>query len=126
MSSIPVGNLLETKPIPGQIGYAVLDLNGSIVSIPGRSSDNSNNCTQQEANIIPNHDIQILYQMLLECGSILSSSSSAASSSSSSAVLFRRFTVNLPSMRYIVSMDSTFIYIAMATATTTGCEKRMI
>jgi hypothetical protein len=81
---------LEASPVAGQIGSAVLDLQGNVLGDPRSVLDPS--------------ALQHLYQMLLEVGSLQLSS-------------FRRMTVASSSntapdsIQYIVSRDETCIYV---------------
>jgi hypothetical protein len=88
---------LEASPVAGQIGSAVLDLQGNVLST---------GTDHRSSNVLHPSALQRLYQMLLEVGSLQLPS-------------FRRMTVaasNAPttpdsSIRYIVSRDEACIYI---------------
>jgi hypothetical protein len=72
---------LETSPVPGQSHCAVLDLHGNRVH-----------------GDLSKHDATILYQMLVEVGSL-------------ALQKFRRMTVTFSSSRYILSRDENYVYI---------------
>ena len=74
---------LEASPVQGQMASAVLDLQGNLVG-----------------GALP--DAPILFQMLVEAGSLLHLQQQNS---------FRRLTVAFPAVRYVVSRDENHIYI---------------
>jgi hypothetical protein len=83
---------LEASPIQGQLASAVLDRQGNLVR-----------------GHVSTHDCSILYQMLVEAGSLPECSSSSSGD-------FSRITVTFASVRYVVALDDTYIYIVQARA----------
>jgi len=84
------------------MGYAVLDLaNGTIVR---RSSEFST------------HDASILYQMLLETGNL----QGLQKQTDGSMDPFVRFSVTFWQIRYVVSCDDAYVYIAQTKNTNTN------
>lgn len=73
---------LETSPVPGQIASAVLDLQGSVV---------------RSGNLLPAHDVQILFEMFSQSAQISSD--------------MERLSVSLSGYRYVVTRDDTHVYI---------------
>lgn len=72
---------LETSPVPGQSHCALLDLQG--------------NCVHGD---LSKHDASILYQMLVEVGSL-------------NLQKFRRMTVSFSTGRYVLSRDENYVYV---------------
>lgn len=74
---------LENSPIPGQLGTAVMDLNGKMV----RGGDQ-----------LSSENASILFRMLVEVGMLEEEG-------------FRRLTVSFPLIRYVAARDSNHVYI---------------
>lgn len=79
---------LEASPVPGQLASVVLALhNGEIVR-----------------GTLPNaHDAQLLYQMFVEAGNLQLHD-------------FKRMSVTLSSVRYVLSRDEAHVYIVQTKA----------
>ena len=74
---------LESSPVQGQIGSAVLDLNGRLIQCGGQLSD---------------HNALVLYKMLEEVGMLKDET-------------VERLTVGFASARYAVARDDTHVYV---------------
>jgi len=81
MATIPHHHL---ESIPDQVGIAIL-----------RSQDGS--MIQQPSGTLFDHDVQILYQMLLEIGGILVSTGNISTGSEKGRESLKRFTVEMGS-----------------------------
>lgn len=102
---------LTVSPVPGQLGWFVLDRQGKIL----RKSQISN------GQAMVDKDAHLLFQMLQESALLLKSSSSSSSSSSQETTndndddnndKFRRLTVSVPgASRYVVTLDDSHVYI---------------
>lgn len=78
---------LEETPIHGQLGSAVLDLNGQVVRRNG---------------LLSPHQAIILYKMLLEVGMLPEGG-------------FQKMTVSFASSRYSVVRDESYVYVVVQT-----------
>jgi hypothetical protein len=60
---------LDLSPIPGQQAWVIVDLNGQIIKM----SSGIGNSGTTSSDVVPSivHDVPILYQMLMECATIL-------------------------------------------------------
>lgn len=74
---------LDVSPIQGQIAWAVLDLQGTVLKATGE---------------FPQQDVTLLFQMLLESTKLAEDG-------------FRRLTVSLATCRYLISIDAKHIYL---------------
>jgi hypothetical protein len=74
---------LEASPVKGQLGSAVLDLNGRLIQCGGKLTD---------------HNAIILYKMLLEVGMLKDET-------------VERVTVGFASAVYAVARDDTHVYV---------------
>mmetsp|Transcript_30666 Transcript_30666/g.73560 ORF Transcript_30666/g.73560 Transcript_30666/m.73560 type:complete len:106 (-) Transcript_30666:294-611(-) len=83
---------LDQTPIQGQTGWALLDLNGTVLVLSGKSLSQSNNVT-------------VLYQMLLETTNIIDASED-----------FCKLTVSFSNSAYLVSRDENHIYVVETTS----------
>lgn len=84
---------LDTSPIPGQIGWAVLDTKGVLL---------------QKSNELVEKDIQLLFQMLQESAVVSTKSSAEASTVDA----FKRLTVTFPGgTRFLVTRDEGHVYV---------------
>lgn len=79
---------LEASPVQGQLGSAVLDLNGRLIQSGGQLSD---------------HNAFILYKMLLEAGMLKKET-------------VERLTVSFSTARYAVARDDTHVYVVQVKA----------
>ena len=84
MEATPAAYDLESSPVPGQLGTAVLDLQGGLLN-------------SQE---ISEHDASILFEMFSESSKVTSE--------------VERLCVSLSGYRYVVTRDETHIYIVRA------------
>ena len=110
---------LGSSPVPGQIGYCILDLDGQIVVDGGQRSNNRND---QSTYCTVVQDAPVLYQMLQETTSILPPKSndglSSAAAGSDNIRGFRRMTIDFGTdIRYIIGRDSTHIYLIQTSLT---------
>lgn len=89
---------LEASPVAGQVGSAVLDLQGNVLKASGTD--------QRLSSVLDTSALQRLYQILLDVGSMKLPSfrrviiTPASISASNEALI-----------RYILSRDETFIYV---------------
>ena len=108
---------LGSSPVPGQIGYCILDLDGRIVVDGGQQS----NINDQSTYCSVVQDAPVLFQMLQETTSILPPKSNNGQSSAAGAENirgFRRMTIDFgTNIRYIIGRDSTHIYLIQTSLT---------
>ena len=107
---------LASSPVPGQIGYCILDLDGRII-VDGGQQSNSNN---QSSYCTVVQDAPILFQMLQETTSILPPKSNDGRSGVGAENIrgFRRMTIDFDNAtRYIIGRDSTHIYLIQTVST---------
>ncbi|CAJ1954756.1 unnamed protein product [Cylindrotheca closterium] len=83
---------LDQTPIQGQTGWALLDLNGNVLVLSGS---------------LPEANLTVLYQMLLETTSLVNDKD------------FRKLTVSFQSQQYLVSRDENHIYVVETTSIAT-------
>jgi len=138
---------LEGSPVPGQMGSVVLDaLTGEIVAssstnVSGgsrRSGDGSAAASSGDnknggggGGGIGAHDASILYQMLVEAGTIRNPVIGGATAAPDTGTgtgnsscngntredVFRRMTVTVSSTRYVMTTDGKHVYVVATRAT---------
>mmetsp|Transcript_124048 Transcript_124048/g.185397 ORF Transcript_124048/g.185397 Transcript_124048/m.185397 type:complete len:100 (+) Transcript_124048:233-532(+) len=85
---------LEASPIPGQTGWAVLDLQGTVV----------------RCQSLQDQDCKLLFQMLQESATILTASP-ANNKEAEDIDGLRRLTVTFAQSRFVVTRDESHVYL---------------
>jgi hypothetical protein len=87
---------LEAHPVKGQLASAVLDLKGKIISMSSSTTDDNAGATMWM------NDITIIFQMLLEAGTLLLQDVEVDDANNNNKDnFFRRIAISFPSVQYV-------------------------
>jgi hypothetical protein len=88
---------LEASPIPGQTGWAVLDLQGAVV----------------RCQSLQDQDCKLLFQMLQESATVLSNKNDDDDTNNNNEDGLRRLTVTFAESRFVVTRDESHVYLVL-------------
>jgi hypothetical protein len=84
---------LEASPIPGQTGWAVMDLQGTVI----------------RCQSFQDQDCKLLFQMLQESATIVAKAEKSGDNDSDDGL--RRLTVTFAESRFVVTRDESHVYL---------------